>query len=459
MKHRFSRQFFLIVLCSLMAISVGMAAERQTLIITNSKAWKPYSYLDDQGRPSGILIDYWIAYGQANKVNIEFKLMDWGESLQAVKSGQADIHAGLVRSPVRLQYLDFGMPLLELDTELFVHQSLLGENLSELLAGQLDVSVGVVKGGFEEEFARRRFPELTLVEYLDNDLMMQAVQRGELDAFIADSQVANFYIVIEKGAKEFTPAQFLYSELLRPAVQKGNEKLLKEINQGFSKLTTEEKNRILSRWVHIETVYPRYLIPALAASIVIAALFYTLQLRRTVRLRTQQLENANQKLTHLAQTDSLTGIHNRHFFFSQLRKTQQESGSLTLMVFDIDDFKAINDTYGHGIGDKAICLVAASVREILPPEMQFARIGGEEFAILIRAKSAAESLQLAERIRQRIAEKKLVVSTTEFVSLTVSIGCAFYPSPENPFTLHTADSLMYEGKHKGKNQVVFRELV
>lgn len=265
MKHRFSRQFFLIVLCGLMVTSVGMAAERQTLIITNSKAWKPYSYLDDQGRPSGILIDYWIAYGQANKVNIEFKLMDWGESLQAVKSGQADIHAGLVRSPVRLQYLDFGMPLLELDTELFVHQSLLGENLSELLAGQLDVSVGVVKGGFEEEFARRRFPELTLVEYLDNDLMMQAVQRGELDAFIADSQVANFYIVIEKGAKEFTPAQFLYSELLRPAVQKGNEKLLKEINQGFSKLTTEEKNRILSRWVHIETVYPRYLIPALAA--------------------------------------------------------------------------------------------------------------------------------------------------------------------------------------------------
>lgn len=70
---------------------------------------------------------------------------------------------------------------------------------------------------------------------------MQAVNRGELDAFIADSQVANFYIVIADGAKEFMPAQFLYSAELRPAVAKDNMRLLSQIDEGFTRLTTSEK--------------------------------------------------------------------------------------------------------------------------------------------------------------------------------------------------------------------------
>ena len=459
MNHRLAQclSCIMLMLCPLIFGSIGIAAERQKLIIANSKAWKPYSYIDNQGKPTGILIDLWLAYGQANNIDIEFQLMDWNDSLLAVKSAQADVHAGLVGSPARQTYLDFGKPLLVIDTQLYVHQTLLGENLQALLAGRLDTLVGVVKGGFEQEFAQRHYPQLSLTEYLDNDLMMQAAKRGELDAFIADAQVSNFYTMVAHGAKEFMPAQFLYSEALRPAVQKGNQALQHQIIQGFDKLSTEEKNRILSRWIHIETVYPLYLIPALAVSVLVAGLFYALQLRRTVRIRTWQLEDVNRKLTLLAQTDSLTGINNRHYFFSQLSEAQAHTGSLTLMVFDIDDFKSINDTYGHSAGDKAICLITACVREILEPDMPFARIGGEEFAILIRGQTAQESQQLAKHICQRIAQEKLILSSTAVMSLTVSLGCAFYLSPDSPFTLHAADSLMYEGKRKGKNQVVFRE--
>lgn len=459
MNHRFAQRLscILLMLCMLLSSSIGVAADKQKLIIANSKAWKPYSYIDEQGQPSGILIDLWLAYGQANNVDIEFQLMDWNDSLLAVKSGKADIHAGLISSPARLEYLDFDEPLLEIDTQLYVHQSLLGDKLKELLAGRLDVSVGVVKGGFEQEFAQQHFPQLSLTEYIDNDLMLQAAKRGELNAFIADAQVGNFYIVVANGAKEFMPAQFLYSEPLRPAVKKGNLALLNQINQGFSKINTQEKNRILSRWIHIETVYPRYLIPALAAAVLVSGLLYTLQLGRTVRIRTRLLEEANRKLTLLAQTDSLTGIHNRHYFFNQLNATQDLARSLTLMVFDIDDFKSINDTYGHNAGDNAICLITACVREILEPDMQFARIGGEEFAILTRGETAQASQQRAEQICQQIAKKKLVIASNTVISLTISLGCAFYPTPKNPFTLHAADSLMYEGKRKGKNQVVFRE--
>ncbi|AMG02277.1 diguanylate cyclase [Vibrio mimicus] len=461
MDHRRSQKLslMLLVFCSFLFSSVVNAAEQEKLIIANSKAWKPYSYIDDQGKPSGILIDFWLAFGQVNNVDIEFKLMDWNDSLEAVKYGKADIQAGLIRSPSREKYLDFGEPLLEIDTQLYVHQRFLGEKLGQLLAGNLDVAIGIVKGGFEQEFAQEHFPHIALTEYVNNELLMQAVNRGELDAFIADSQVANFYIVIADGAKEFMPAQFLYSAELRPAVAKDNMRLLNQIDEGFTRLTTNEKNRILSRWVHIETVYPRYLIPGLVTGTLMVVILYALQLRRTVRLRTRQLEEANHKLTLLSQTDSLTGIHNRHYFFNQLTKERDHSKSLTLMVFDIDDFKRINDTYGHGAGDSAICLITACVRSALEPDMEFARIGGEEFAILVHGKTAEASQLLAELICQRIAEKELMISSNTFVSLTISLGCAFYPSPTESPTLHMADSLMYEAKGKGKNQVVFRELL
>lgn len=92
MDHHRSQKLslMLLVFCSFLFSSVVNAAEQEKLIIANSKAWKPYSYIDDQGKPSGILIDFWLAFGQVNNVDIEFKLMDWNDSLEAVKYGKAD---------------------------------------------------------------------------------------------------------------------------------------------------------------------------------------------------------------------------------------------------------------------------------------------------------------------------------------------------------------------------------
>ncbi|HHB1265325.1 TPA: transporter substrate-binding domain-containing protein, partial [Vibrio cholerae] len=122
MDHRFSTKLFLLLMIAwpLLFGSMSEAVERQTLTIANSKAWKPYSYLDEQGQPSGILIDFWLAFGEANHVDIEFQLMDWNDSLEAVKLGKSDVQAGLIRSASRLAYLDFAEPLLTIDTQLYV---------------------------------------------------------------------------------------------------------------------------------------------------------------------------------------------------------------------------------------------------------------------------------------------------------------------------------------------------
>ncbi|WP_112479213.1 transporter substrate-binding domain-containing protein [Vibrio variabilis] len=105
------------------------------LVVTNSKAWKPYSFIDESGQPAGILVDFWKAYGEANGVDIEFQLVDWQESIDRVKHNQADIHAGLLWSESRAKYLAYGRTLFAIDTQLYFHQSLQTFDANAFLQG------------------------------------------------------------------------------------------------------------------------------------------------------------------------------------------------------------------------------------------------------------------------------------------------------------------------------------
>lgn len=150
------RQLFVLVLVLL--ANLVYADHAETIVVTNSKAWKPFSFLNQKGEPDGILVDYWRKYGELNKVNVEFLLVDWQASLDAMKSGDADIHAGLLWSESRDQYLEYGPSIMKIDTQLYVHQSLITQDIDEFMRGGHNHRVGVVVGGYEESFTRREFP-------------------------------------------------------------------------------------------------------------------------------------------------------------------------------------------------------------------------------------------------------------------------------------------------------------
>lgn len=132
------------------------------LVVANSKAWKPYSFIDESGQPAGILVDFWKAYGDANGVDIEFQLVDWQESIDRVKNNQADIHAGLLWSESRADYLAFGRTLFAIDTQLYFHQSLQTFDANTFLQGNHNFSVGVVSGGYEADYIKTHFPNVEL---------------------------------------------------------------------------------------------------------------------------------------------------------------------------------------------------------------------------------------------------------------------------------------------------------
>ncbi len=427
-------------------------AKEESLIVANSKAWKPYSYLDEKGEPKGILIDIWKAYGAANNVDVTFKLVDWNDSLELVRNGDADVHAGLLWSKQRATYLNFGSEVVGLDTQLYVSRAISELDPMDILTGKTSYIVGGVKGAYEVEFMQAQYPSATLKPYNNNQLMFEAALNGEIDVFVADLQVANYYLNSSSKQTEFLAAKFLYSGDLYFATAIDNSAVLEQISANFLQIAEEDKTRIFSKWMHIETVYPKYLFISVLGLVFLLLAGYATSLRIAVTAKTKQLAKANAELSLLARTDSLTGAYNRRSLMDTLDDYQKVETPLAVMVLDIDDFKQINDQYGHVVGDEVIVAVAHSIQMTLNNKHTVARIGGEEFAVVLSAVNQTESYQLAHDIVDAVAELK--ISNTHGRQVTISLGCMYYPKAKQFATMVQADRLMYQAKAKGKGCAV-----
>lgn len=173
----------------------------------------------------------------------------------------------------------------------------------------------------------------------------------------------------------------------------------------------------------------------------------------------QDLRVAKEELIRLAHTDSLTGIHNRRFFMQRLEeeieRVRRHGSSLSVLVFDMDFFKKINDTYGHDMGDQVLKAVADASMEIKRITDVVARIGGEEFALLLPETDRLGALHLAHRLLEAIESVSLPTIDDEHLAVTASIGVATVSvrSKDVENVLKHADEALYKAKHAGRNQV------
>lgn len=170
-------------------------------------------------------------------------------------------------------------------------------------------------------------------------------------------------------------------------------------------------------------------------------------------------EKEKQNLYALSITDSLTGVHNRGYFFEmaskEISRALRYKHTAVLMLIDIDDFKVVNDTHGHHVGDKVLVDVCNTIAKILRSSDIFARIGGEEFAILLPETSIEQGLYLSERILLSFSEKSAEQLIEGKVSCpTVSIGLCELDGEDVGVSdlMKRADKLLYQAKNTGKNR-------
>jgi len=164
----------------------------------------------------------------------------------------------------------------------------------------------------------------------------------------------------------------------------------------------------------------------------------------------RQLSLSRARFERLSRTDMLSGLLNRRAF-SELLASGEENASLA--IFDLDRFKSINDCHGHLAGDAVIRSVAAAIREVFGAPHVAARLGGEEFGVVIRGSDAAERLALAERVRQRIADRTVVYEGIA-ISTTISVGVAEFGERRGEAVYSAADRALYLAKAAGRNRVV-----
>ena len=183
------------------------------------------------------------------------------------------------------------------------------------------------------------------------------------------------------------------------------------------------------------------------------------QLGRTFNAMADKLAQSQALLRELSTRDSLTGLLNYREFQRQLTEEAERSRRygrpFSLLMLDIDHFKAINDTYGHLAGDKALRGLAALIRAEVRPTDIVARYGGEEFVLVLPETDGPGALTLAERLRARVAGHVISVTADQTTSLTVSIGLASYPDKTDSVQklVSAADRALYAAKSAGRNRV------
>jgi len=163
------------------------------------------------------------------------------------------------------------------------------------------------------------------------------------------------------------------------------------------------------------------------------------------------------QLVRLAQHDPLTSLYNRRRFEDDLARffhgAEHTSNQAALLFFDLDEFKYINDTFGHRAGDTVLIRVAIEIRTLVRAGETLYRLGGDEFAVFLPHASQHDAEHLAERIVRRIAQTPLYLHE-QTVRLTTSLGIAHFPTHADNAEdlLAHADAAMYQAKHKGKNR-------
>ena len=269
------------------------------IIVADDRAYAPFVFLDPDGQPRGMTVDFWKLWSQKTGVAVEFRLLEWDAALAAVRDGQADVVGGLFRTPQREKLFDFTEPYFEIGTGLFFHAQIHGIRECGDLSG---FTVGIVQGDSAEEWIREKYPQIRLEAYPDTERLIQATLAGTIKVFVADTQVARFYLAKLDSGNGIREADRPVSVNRQyAAVSKGNRSLLRVIQQGFDQISEPEKIAIFTSWIGspafpaVSSTTFRTALAGIAAMLVLL-LLWNIQLRRKVAKATRDLRQRNADL-------------------------------------------------------------------------------------------------------------------------------------------------------------------
>ena len=413
--------------------------------------WVPYERIDAAGKHVGIAAD--LLSLVSARTGIVFELVptrDWNESLDFSKTGQCQVLSFLNQSTERSEWLIFTSPLFS-DPNVFITRE--EHPFISDPATLENESIVFPEGTAMEGLVRDRYPnlEIKIVKSEDEAVDMVSARRSSMTM---RSLIVAAYTIRKNGLFNLKISGQLpmYVNNLRIGVRKSEVVLRNILDKGVQSITPQEKGRVVNQHVAINVqtmIDPRLFLAGGGLAAIIAALwgYWTYRLRKL-----------NAALLHLSNTDSLTGLANRQKLSTSMAEAMIRSHQFELpfsvLLLDVDNFKHVNDTYGHLAGDAVLQALSAIAVNGLRPQDTAGRWGGEEFLVLLPETAAAAAVELAENLRSRVDAHVFA----QDLHCSISIGVAEMRSNDTPDTLvHRADTALYRAKKAGKNRVVFVE--
>ena len=247
------------------------------------------------------------------------------------------------------------------------------------------------------------------------------------------------------------------------------EQTLKELNESIEnkkeilkQQNTElfKKSEIINQKAETISAQRTLLIVAVTAIIIISIFVYlALRFGRIQKKTNDELIKLNDQLYELATTDSMTQLFNRRHFIEsaqrQINQMQRTGVEGAMLMIDIDDFKKVNDTFGHAMGDEVIAKVAAILKVNSREYDLVGRVGGEEYAMLLSPCEFDKANQIAERLRIK-TEELSISHQNNTIKITISIGLTMIKKADKDIdrAIHRADMSLYKAKKSGKNRIV-----
>ncbi|MCL1809578.1 MAG: diguanylate cyclase [Clostridiales bacterium] len=416
-------------------------------------------YNENEGEFEGIAVDVLTEISKLTGIKFEAaqtKGEVWADMFERVKTGEVPMAAQMLHSKAREDMFLWSAAPYSKTSYIIMSKS----DYPNLACYQIiRASVGVLKKSGLEDTYRELFPENdNLVLYDTLTECLDALERGDVDILMASEHT----LLTQINYRE-KPGFKINIELDAPmdsffGFYKGAGVLCSIIDKAQQYVETDA---IVAGWTGRVFDYSKKIAEdrARLMMVFIAVLLLMLLATGFLFLRNNRL---GKKLEEMAHNDALTGIFNRRFFMElsaiQIARSLRTGIDSFVIIFDLDHFKAVNDTYGHIAGDEVLREVSRRVKNCIRPYDVFGRYGGEEFIILMtdmKGVNKSNVTSAVERIRLEVSNGPVKFESCE-IPISASFGIA-YAAPKNnlEMAVRHADEALYGAKEEGRNRVVF----
>ncbi|WP_319466399.1 transporter substrate-binding domain-containing protein [uncultured Pseudodesulfovibrio sp.] len=240
-----------LVLCLLPLLLLGARAEGserpQKIVVAAGNDSAPFYFLNKEGEPEGWMVDLWKVWSEKTGIDVEFRLDSFGNSLDLVRKGEADAHAGCFYSKERDAFMDYVLPLTDVQTHFFYSMKIQGLKSLQNLRG---FNIGIIKGDYAMEVLERELPGASISVFDNNKELFEAVENGDVKVFVKDTLIA-LKTLSDRGLMDeysYIPEQPLYSKPFLATVREGQEGLAEIVLDGMKQISQQEKMEIEAKW-------------------------------------------------------------------------------------------------------------------------------------------------------------------------------------------------------------------